>query len=95
MRKRRAVSPRLESMEERLTLSGLAAATPTAEVHVTRLSRIEAHKAREATSRATKDLVVSKDHHAITHAKTGKATATPTSFSSAISSFFKSAFGGL
>ena len=95
MRKRHAIRPVLESMEVRLALSALGAVTPTAEVHTTRLARLEAHKAQEAAAHASKHDVVAKHHHAVKHATTPSKAPSKSSLSSDFSQFFKSAFGGL
>jgi hypothetical protein len=88
MRKRHAARPGLESMEDRLTLSALGATAPTAEVHVTRLNRLEAHKAQVAAAHATKHDAATTHHATAKHAK-AKSSSTSSSFSSAVSSFFK------
>ena len=95
MRRRHAVRPRLESMEDRLALSALGAAAPTAEVHTTRLARLEAHKAQEAAAHAAKHDVVAKHHNAVKHTTTTSKASSKSSLSNDFSQFFKSAFGGL
>jgi len=95
MRKRHVARPRLESMEDRLTLSALGAATPVAEVHLTRLAKVEAHKAQETAAHAAKHDAAAKHHKAVKPTKTTAKSSPTSSFSSAVSNFFKSAFGGL
>ncbi|MGP0067617.1 MAG: hypothetical protein ACLQGP_28980 [Isosphaeraceae bacterium] len=95
MRKRHVARPRLESMEDRLALSAMGVAAPTAEVHTTRLTRLEAHKAQEVAAQAAKHGSAAKSQSAAKPAKTTSKSSTTTSFSSAFSQFFKSAFGGL
>ncbi len=91
MRTRHVARPRLESMEDRLTLSAMGAA-PTAEVHVTRVTRLEAHKAQEVATRAAKH---ADHHHAVKHATTTSKTSSKSTSTNIFSQFFKSAFSGL
>jgi hypothetical protein len=92
MRKRHVARPRLESMEDRLTLSAMGAAAPTAEVHATRVTRLEAHKAQEAAIRAAKHA----DHdHAVKHRTTTSKTSSKSTSTNIFTQFFKSAFSGL
>jgi hypothetical protein len=92
MRKRHVARPRVESMEDRIALSASGVAAPTAEVHVARTTKLEAHRAQVVAARAAKHDATTKHHATAKHAKS---SSTSTSFSSAVSSFFKSALGGL
>jgi septal ring factor EnvC (AmiA/AmiB activator) len=95
MRKRHVIRPVLESMEVRLALSALGAVTPTAEVHTTRLAKVEAHKTQEAAAHAAKHDTTAKHHKTAKPTKTTSKTSSTSGFSSAVSNFFKSAFSGL
>jgi hypothetical protein len=93
MRKRHTARPRLESMEDRLALSALGAAAPTAEVHTTRLARVEAHQAQEAAARAAKHDATVTHHHAVKHTTPPPKSSTKTSSTNIFSQFLKSTFG--
>ena len=99
MRKRHAARPRLESMEDRLTLSALSApaSTVAAEVRAERISRLEA---REATAHHDKHVATHHRHvvrnaHSTSHSTTKSKASSSSSSNNIFSQFFKSAFAGL
>ena len=96
MRMRHVSRPRLESMEDRFALSALGAAAPKAEVHTTRLARVEAHMALAAGIHAARHDATATHHHAVKHTTTPSKPTSKSSFDERLfSQFFKSTFGGL
>ena len=78
-------------MEDRLVLSAMGVAAPAVEVHASRLTKLEAHKAQEAAAHAAKHAAVAGHHHAVKHTTApSKSTST-----NPFTNFFKSAFSGL
>jgi hypothetical protein len=96
MRKRKAARPVLESMEDRLVLSGAGALDPTAELRSAFTALFAAHHSRAASAHHSKIEVHGQHQHPTkaTHAAQHHSS-TSSSSTNSLSSFLKSVFPGL
>jgi hypothetical protein len=101
MRKRTAARPVLESMEDRLVLSGAGALDPTAQLRSALTALFAAHHSRAASAHHSRSEVPGQQHHttktvhAVHHQSSTSHHSSTSSGSGSLSNFFKSVFPGL
>jgi hypothetical protein len=95
MRKRKATRPVLESMEDRVVLSGVSAFDPAAEVRSAFTSLFAAHHARATSAHHSKVEATASHHRAIKAAHAAHHHSSTSNSGNTLSNFFKSVFPGL